>query len=553
MSDPITSTGASLECGWGRLIFGHTYPGPESVAREILREAKGKRDIALYITDPHIVLNTAPQALFLDPSHTFRINFSNYTTNSTTPSGISVGTIHSEEEIAAINRIYRSLNMVEIDPAYVWSERDNPQFFYAVARNQLNGEVLGAALGVDHMRIFDDIENGSSLWSLGVDPQATLPGVGKALVQFLIEEFQRRGRSQMDLSVLGDNTQAINLYEKLGFRKVAVFAVKRCNPINEKLYIDESPSTGYNPYARIIIEEALRRGIHVHPDDPPRGYFTLTLGGRSIVCRESLSEMTSAVAMSRCSDKALTRNLLAQAQIKVPSQKTLDPQCSGAEAFLQEHSRVVVKPAEGEQGNAVAVDLRSVEEIRQAAAFAAKFCDTVLIEQFVEGEDLRIIIINGQLVAAAVRKPPAIIGTGSHTVRQLIEKLSRRRASATNGESSIPLDEETERCVRLAGYAMESILPDGVPVTVRKTANLHTGGTIHDVTEAIHPALAEAAILGAATLKIPVVGFDLIVPSIEHSDYVIIEANERPGLANHEPQPTAERFIDFLFPNSIRT
>ena len=31
----------------------------------------------------------------------------------------------------------------------------------------------------------------------------------------------------------------------------------------------------------------------------------------------------------------------------------------------------------------------------------------------------------------------------------------------------------------------------------------------------------------------------------------LIEANERPGLANHEPQPTAERFIDLLFPLSL--
>jgi len=34
------------------------------------------------------------------------------------------------------------------------------------------------------------------------------------------------------------------------------------------------------------------------------------------------------------------------------------------------------------------------------------------------------------------------------------------------------------------------------------------------------------------------------------SEYVIIEANERPGLANHQPQPTAEKFVDFLFPHS---
>ena len=41
-----------------------------------------------------------------------------------------------------------------------------------------------------------------------------------------------------------------------------------------------------------------------------------------------------------------------------------------------------------------------------------------------------------------------------------------------------------------------------------------------------------------------------MVPAPDQADYVIIEANEQPGLANHEPQPTAERFIDLLFPET---
>jgi D-alanine-D-alanine ligase-like ATP-grasp enzyme len=60
----------------------------------------------------------------------------------------------------------------------------------------------------------------------------------------------------------------------------------------------------------------------------------------------------------------------------------------------------------------------------------------------------------------------------------------------------------------------------------------------------------DAAIAGAKALDIPLVGFDFLVPSVTKPDYVVIEANERPGLANHEPQPTAERFVDLLFPNT---
>jgi GNAT-family acetyltransferase (TIGR03103 family) len=222
-------------------------------------------------------------------------------------------------------------------------------------------------------------------------------------------------------------------------------------------------------------------------------------------------------------------------------------------AFLTRHGAIVVKPARGEQGTGVAVDIRDRDTMEQAMARAGRSDPIVLLEEFVEGEDLRIIVIDYAVVAAAVRKPATIIGNGRSTVSELIDTQSRRRASATGGESRIPIDEETERCVKQAGYDFESVLPAGTGMAVRKTANLHTGGTIHDVTERLHPRLVDAAVRAAQALGIPVVGFDFIVSAPDAPDYAIIEANERPGLANHEPQPTAERFIDLLFPQTRTT
>jgi D-alanine-D-alanine ligase-like ATP-grasp enzyme len=85
---------------------------------------------------------------------------------------------------------------------------------------------------------------------------------------------------------------------------------------------------------------------------------------------------------------------------------------------------------------------------------------------------------------------------------------------------------------------------------VRATANLHTGGTLHDVTAELSPTLAAVSREIARALEIPVVGLDFIVDSPSGDSYAMIEANERPGLANHEPQPTAARFVDLLFPET---
>ncbi len=102
-----------------------------------------------------------------------------------------------------------------------------------------------------------------------------------------------------------------------------------------------------------------------------------------------------------------------------------------------------------------------------------------------------------------------------------------------------------------AGYSLADVAPADRYIVVRKAANLHTGGTIHDVTGILHGTLVEAAVQAARAIDIPVTGIDFIVKSPTEPDYWFIEANERPGLANHEPQPTAERFVDLLFPQSM--
>ena len=245
----------------------------------------------------------------------------------------------------------------------------------------------------------------------------------------------------------------------------------------------------------------------------------------------------------------MTLKLLAAEGVSVPAQIGADDPAARA-AFLARYGAVVVKPVEGEQGKGISVNLTAADEVTAAVERAHGFCDRVIVEQFCSGEDLRIVVIDFRVVAAAVRRPPVVVGDGESSVQTLVEKQSRRRAAATGGESKIPLDDEAERCIRSQGWTLSSVLPAETRLRVRNTANLHTGGTIHDVTADLHPALREAAEKAARVLDIPVTGLDFLVPAVDGPDYVIIEANERPGLANHEPQPTAERFVDLLFPRS---
>ncbi|MGD2128224.1 MAG: N-acetylglutaminylglutamine synthetase [Lysobacterales bacterium] len=541
--------GYALHCGWGRVLFAQTFEDAESVARAMREERPGERDIAAYVRDPHVVLSHAPQRLFLDPSDMLRLTLGDVQSPQG-PDDVQIRRVSTKKEARAINDLYLKRDMVPSNSKFIWRERASKKTIFLVAVDERTGEVIGTVTGLDHFAAFGDPENGSSLWCLAVDAAATQPGIGEALVRRLAVHFQEAGRTFMDLSVIHDNYQAKSLYAKLGFEPVQVFSVKNKNARNESLFLGPELEEQLNPYARIIVDEARTRGISVEVLDETEDYFRLSRGGKSIVCRESLSELTSAIAMSRCQDKFATHRWLEKAGLRVPSYR-LAGTSDENRAFLAQHGKIVVKPVIGEQGKGITVGVEDAGELGRALELAGRYSDRVLLESYHSGQDLRIVVINLEVVAAAVRRPARIVGDGDRTAQVLIEKQSRRRRAATGGESEIPLDDETRQCLEDHGYTLESIVPKGKEVIVRNTANLHTGGTIHDVTPELHPVLREVAEQAACRLDIPVVGLDLIVEAPDKPSYVIIEANERPGLANHEPQPTAQRFIDLLFPLSI--
>ena len=540
-----------LDCGWGRIAFGQTFVEQDAL-RDVLRgEESGRRDICIYPRDPHVLVARFPSELFVDPSHTYRLDLSSYAEGPAHPAVIRL--LRDEADAEAQNRLYATAGMLRAEPALVLANQATAAFTYLLAEDPVTGEVLGTVTGVDHVAAFGDAEQGSSLWCLAVDPQSRLTGIGRRLTDALGEHYRAKGRAYVDLTVLYDNRKAISLYERVGYVREPVLIVKRKNVINERLFVgpDSEDYRALNPYARIVADEARRRGIGVEVLDAAWGELRLSHAGRAILTRESLSELTTAVAMSRCDDKRVTRRIFSSAGLAVPQGQsaTFGPE---DHALLAELGELVVKPARGEQGRGITVGVRTAEQLDRALALAREHCPDVLLEALSPGADLRVVVIGHRVVAASVRRPATVVGDGRSSVRALVAALSRRRAASTGGESSVPDDDGTWDTVRAHGSAPDAVLTDGESLVVRRTANLHTGGTIHDVTDRLHPELAAAAVRASRALDIPVTGLDFLVPDVAGPQYVLIEANERPGLANHEPQPTAQRFVDLLFPETAR-
>lgn len=307
-----------------------------------------------------------------------------------------------------------------------------------------------------------------------------------------------------------------------------------------------NPHITLSPTSVLITEEARKRNIFVEFVVAEKGLFKLHHNKRTIFCLTSLTQLTSVVSAEICLDKYITNNVLQKAGIKVPMQIIAASKKENTD-FFNTYKRVVTKPISEALGRGVSVDIRTAKEMHYTIGLLKISGDEgVLIEEFVEGEDLRIIVIDKKFVAAIHRTPPQVTGDGKTTVKKLIEKQNKTLLP----NNQIPFNYETKRCVELGGYKMTAILPDGTTIPVRKNANEHTGGVPVDVTHRITPGLRRTAEKIAEIIDIPVTGIDLLVPKVDGDEYTVIEVNSRPGLDGHEPQPVAAAFMDLLFPET---
>src|SRR5690625_139896 len=160
---PPTQNDVVLDCGWGRLLFSQTFADGETLLDELLRERQGRRDIAFYVDDPHVLLSRRPQQVFLDPSHTYRLDLDGDLTEEQ-EAPFLIRPLESAEDAMAVNRCYAQRGMVEVGVDFFLSRRGDEQYLHLVACDQSSGKILGTITGLDHVSVFGDPERGSSLW-----------------------------------------------------------------------------------------------------------------------------------------------------------------------------------------------------------------------------------------------------------------------------------------------------------------------------------------------------------------------------------------------------
>ncbi|MFL6235571.1 MAG: cyanophycin synthetase [Thermoanaerobaculia bacterium] len=279
----------------------------------------------------------------------------------------------------------------------------------------------------------------------------------------------------------------------------------------------------------------------------------------------TLTSETRQIATEIASDKRLTQRILEQLGLPVPRQSNVcDPQ-EAAEEAERLGFPVVVKPLDGHHGQAVAINLRTPEQVREAYEQARGICPRVIVECHQTGNDYRILVIDGRVAAVAQRVPGHVVGDGRSTIAELIEEVNRDPRRGIGHEkvlTRIVVDDQAGRLLDEAGLTLASVLPEGKVFYLRLTGNLSTGGTAADRTDAIHEDNRIMAERAVKAVGLDVGGVDFVSPDISRSyrevGGAIVEINAAPGFRMHlaptegKPRDVAGPVIDMLFPRGNR-
>jgi len=273
------------------------------------------------------------------------------------------------------------------------------------------------------------------------------------------------------------------------------------------------------------------------------------------------TSLTSHAGVEVAGNKNRTKAMLEDSGVPVPRGTTVYSENGLREAIEELGFPIVTKPLNGNHGKGATIRITNWEDAAEGLKAAQAYSRAVIVEQFIEGSDFRLLVVNGRLIAAAKRTPAAVKGNGTSTIQQLIDKVNedpRRGVGHEKTLTSIKADAHTLALLAKQGRALDTVLPAGEVQYLKSTANISTGGTASDVTDQIHPynlLLAErvAGIIGLDICGIDLMASDIAVP-LNESRGAVIEVNAAPGFRMHIdpteglPRNVAAPVVDMLFP-----
>jgi cyanophycin synthetase len=320
---------------------------------------------------------------------------------------------------------------------------------------------------------------------------------------------------------------------------------------------DQIDRSYLGPSTASIVSAATDRGIpHLRLNDGNLVQLGHGRHQRRIWTAET--DRTSAIAGNIAHDKDLTKSLLASCGVPVPEGQVVDSPQAAWEAALDIGLPVVVKPSDANHGRGVSLDLSERSDVEKAYMVADVEGSEVIVERYVRGEEHRLLVVGGKVVAAARGESLSVVGDGRSTVAQLID--TQLNSDPRRGEAEeFPLETiylEREPVMRLL-LERQGLSGEAVPAAGRKVLVQRNGNVAIDCTDDVHPEVAHAVALAARVVGLDVAGVDVVTQDIsrplQEQGGAVVEVNAGPGLLMHlKPatglsRPVGRAIVDHLF------
>ncbi|MFC1522053.1 cyanophycin synthetase [Elusimicrobiota bacterium] len=313
------------------------------------------------------------------------------------------------------------------------------------------------------------------------------------------------------------------------------------------------------PSTASIVEEAVARDIpFIRLNEA--SLVQLGWGAQQRRIQATLSGRTSALGVEIADDKSLTKRLLRRAGVPAPRGSDVNSPEEAMAAVKDLGFPVTVKPLVGNHGRGISVYVANESSVGPAYEAARKVCQRVVVEQYLEGDDFRILVVGHRMVAAARRTPAHVIGNGKLTIRELIDEVNRSGSRGFGHEKALTYitpDDMTLRLLKELDLDINSVPESGKLVRLKSTANLSTGGTADDVTDTVHSTNRFMAERISRIIDLDIMGIDFVAPTLETPIFEngggVVEVNAAPGFRMHlsptrgKPRPVAAPVVDMLF------
>jgi cyanophycin synthetase len=263
---------------------------------------------------------------------------------------------------------------------------------------------------------------------------------------------------------------------------------------------------------------------------------------RRLRVAENTTSLDDPVSLQLAGDKPAVYALLSRLGIPVPPHRMIG---RADRRDLARHLRsltppLVVKPAAGTgAGDGVSTGVATLGRLRHAVAWALAFAPRALIEEQIDGDCYRVLILDGEVLDTVLRRPSCVVGDGSSTIRALVDAENFRRlaAGADRAQALLRRDPDLVATLAAQGLSPRSRPERGRRVTLKRVINDNRAEENEPANGRLCVSILEAARRAAQAVGLRLAGVDLIcrdptVP-LERSGGKIIEVNATPGFYYH--------------------